>query len=75
MKNQPTGVSTFASHTSPSTDQSLQKSFHLSHLKRISKYFSKASKKIKVAYVIVVVTNDRQKNQSITVASIHHYVF
>ena len=38
---QPTGVSTFASHTSPSTDQSLQKSFHLSHpdkieLKKIS---------------------------------------
>ncbi|MDZ4844410.1 MAG: hypothetical protein SH857_02550 [Chitinophagales bacterium] len=36
-----TGVSTFASHTSLSTDQSLQKSFHLSHpdkieLKKIS---------------------------------------
>jgi len=36
-----TGVSTFASHTSPSTDQSLQKSFHLSlpdkiELKKIS---------------------------------------
>jgi len=36
-----TGVSTFASHTSQSTDQSLQKSFHLSHpdkieLKKIS---------------------------------------
>ena len=36
-----TGVSTFASRTSPSTDQSLQKSFHLSHpdkieLKKIS---------------------------------------
>ena len=36
-----TGVSTFASHTSPSTNQSLQKSFHLSHpdkieLKKIS---------------------------------------
>ena len=35
------GVSTFASRTSPSTDQSLQKSFHLSHpdkieLKKIS---------------------------------------
>jgi len=27
--NQPAGVSTFASHTSPSTDQSFQKSFHL----------------------------------------------
>ena len=30
-----TGVSTFASHTSPSTDQSLQKSFHLSHKDKI----------------------------------------
>ena len=30
-----TGVSTFASHTSPSTDQSLQKSFHLSHADKI----------------------------------------
>jgi len=30
-----TGVSTFASHTSPSTDQSLQKSFHLSHPDKI----------------------------------------
>jgi hypothetical protein len=30
MKSQRTGVSTFASRTSPSTDQSLQKSFHLS---------------------------------------------
>ncbi len=28
-------VSTFASHTSPSTDQSLQKSFHLSHPDKI----------------------------------------
>jgi hypothetical protein len=41
MKSQRTGVSTFASRTSPSTDQSLQKSFHLSHpdkieLKKIS---------------------------------------
>jgi len=33
--NQPTGVSTFASHTSTSTDQSLQKSFHLSHADKI----------------------------------------
>jgi hypothetical protein len=30
-----TGVSTFASHTSLSTDQSLQKSFHLSHADKI----------------------------------------
>ena len=30
-----TGVSTFASRTSPSTDQSLQKSFHLSNPDKI----------------------------------------
>jgi hypothetical protein len=41
MYSQRTGVSTFTSHTSPSTDQSLQKSFHLSspdkiELKKIS---------------------------------------
>jgi len=30
-----TGVSTFAARTSPSTDQSLQKSFHLSHPNKI----------------------------------------
>ena len=36
MRNsQRTGVSTFASRTSPSTDQSLQKSFHLSHADKI----------------------------------------
>jgi hypothetical protein len=40
-KSHHTGVSTFASRTSPSTGQSLQKSFHLSHpdkieLKKIS---------------------------------------
>jgi len=29
------GVSTFASRTSPSTDQSLQKSFYLSHADKI----------------------------------------
>ena len=33
--SQPTGVSTFASRTSPSTDQSLQKSFHLFHADKI----------------------------------------
>ena len=33
--SQRTGVSTFASHTSPSTDQSLQKSFHLAHADKI----------------------------------------
>ena len=31
----PTGVSTFASHTSPNTNQSLQKSFHLSTADKI----------------------------------------
>jgi hypothetical protein len=35
IKSHHTGVSTFASHTSPSTDQSLQKSFHLSHADKI----------------------------------------
>jgi hypothetical protein len=35
MKSQRTSVSTFASRTSPSTDQSLQKSFHLSHAEKI----------------------------------------
>jgi len=29
------GVSTFAGHTSPGTDQSSQKSFHLSHADKI----------------------------------------
>jgi hypothetical protein len=33
--SQRTGVSTFASRTSPSTDQSLQKSFHPSHADKI----------------------------------------
>ncbi|MFQ3575371.1 MAG: hypothetical protein SNJ77_02945 [Cytophagales bacterium] len=33
--SQHTGVSTFASRTSPSTNQSLQKSFHLSHAVKI----------------------------------------
>ena len=33
--SQHTGVSTFASRTSQSTDQSLQKSFHLSHPEKI----------------------------------------
>jgi len=33
--SQRTGVSTFASRTSPSTIQSLQKSFHLSHADKI----------------------------------------
>ncbi len=33
--NQRTGVSTFTSRTSPNTDQSLQKSFYLSHADKI----------------------------------------
>ena len=34
-KSHRTGVSTFASRTSPSTDQSLQKSLHLTHADKI----------------------------------------
>lgn len=46
--SQRTGVSTFASPASPSTDQSLQKSFHLSiQVDRIQNIFSCPSKKIK----------------------------
>jgi hypothetical protein len=46
--NQRTGVSTFASPASPRTDQSLQKSFHLSiPVDRIQNIFSCPSKKIK----------------------------
>jgi len=42
-----TGVSTFASRTSPSTGQSLQKSFHLSHADKIElkKIFSPSENK------------------------------
>jgi len=51
--SQHTGVSTFASRTSPSTDQSLQKSFHLSYadkieLKKIS--FPSENKKYPTAH-------------------------
>ena len=58
MEILPTGVSTFASRTCPSTDQSLQKS-HLSHadkieLKKIS--FPSENKKYAAAQ-----PNDRQK--------------
>ncbi len=45
--SQRTGVSTFASRTSQRTDQSLQKSFHLSTPKEIQNIFSYPSKKIK----------------------------
>ena len=46
-KSQRTGVSTFASRTSPSTDQSLQKSFHLSHAGQNFKIFSPQNEKLK----------------------------
>ena len=47
MRNsQRTGVSTFASRTSPSTDQSLQKSFHLSHAGQNFKIFSPQNEKL-----------------------------
>jgi len=45
--SQRTGVSTFASRTSPSTDQSLQKSFHLSHADKIELKKSPTLLKIK----------------------------
>ncbi|MCB0538167.1 MAG: hypothetical protein KDE33_11660, partial [Bacteroidetes bacterium] len=45
--SQCTGVSTFASPTSPSTDQSLQKSFHLSHSGQNFKIFSPQNEKLK----------------------------
>ncbi len=58
--NQRTGVSTFASPASPSTNQSLQKSFHLSiPVDRIQNIFSCPSKKIK--------TPDTQTNPTKTV--------
>ncbi|MBP6238445.1 MAG: hypothetical protein KA536_20000 [Saprospiraceae bacterium] len=41
--NQPTGISTFANNTSPSADQSLQKSFHLSHADKIELKISSPS--------------------------------
>ena len=44
--NQPIGESTFASHTNPSTDQSLQKSFHLSNADKIE--FKKSPPLLKI---------------------------
>jgi len=54
------GVSTFASHTSPSTDQSLQKSFHLSIPDKIEliKIFSPSENK----KYPTTQPNDRQKS-------------
>jgi len=46
-ESQCTGVSTFASPASPSTDQSLQKSFHLFAPKEIQNIFPTLQKKIK----------------------------
>jgi len=55
-----TGVSTFASLTSPSSDQSLQKSFHLSHPNKIElKKISSHSENKKYA---TAQPNDRQKS-------------
>jgi len=55
-----TGVSTFASRTSPSTDQSLQKSFHLSHSDKIElKKISSPPENKKYA---IAQPNDRQKS-------------
>ena len=48
--NKRTGVSTFASRTSPRTNQSLQKSFHLYHADKIElKKISSPSENIKYA--------------------------
>ena len=55
-----TGVSTFASRTSPSTDQSLQKSFHLSNADKIElKKISSPSENKKYATAQPI---DRQKS-------------
>jgi hypothetical protein len=59
-KYQPTGVSTFASPTSPSTGQSLQKSFHLSHPDKIElKIFPFASENKKYATTQTNTTNKK----------------
>jgi len=58
-KSHRTGVSTFASRTSPSTDQSLQKSFHFSTPKEFQNIFSNPSKKNK--------TPDTQADTKMTV--------
>ena len=58
-KSHRTGVSTFASRTSPGTDQSLQKSLHLSHADKIElKKISSPSENKKYA---TAQPNDRQK--------------
>jgi len=60
MNFQHTGVSTFASRTSPNTDQSLQKSLHLSNADKIElKKISTLSENTKYA---TAQPNDRQKS-------------
>ena len=82
MNSELTGVSTFAIRTSQRTDPKLQKSFHLCHPKRISKYFFNASKKDKTPDtqasqkstrqmtatddIKMVVTHDKRERQPIT---------
>lgn len=60
-KSLPTGVSTFASPASPSTDQSLQKSFHLLHPRENFKLFSPTPKKIKNATHNTTQTDKKNK--------------
>lgn len=62
-KYQRTGVSTFASRTSPSTDQSLQKSFHLSHADKIElKKISSPSENKKYAITQADTTKTEKHN-------------
>jgi len=61
--SQRTGVSTFTSRTSPSTDQSLQKSFHLSHADKIEfKKISSPSKNKKYATAQPVTTKTIERS-------------
>jgi hypothetical protein len=59
-----TGVSTFAIRTSQRTDQKLQKSFHLSDPKRISKYFFQRFKKNKTPDTQARQKSTRQMTQT-----------
>ena len=62
--SQRTGVSTFASRTSPSTDQSLQKSFHLSYADKIElKKISSPSENKKYANAQTNTTKTRKPNK------------
>ena len=60
MNCHPTGVSTFASRTSPSTVQSLQKSFHLSSPDKIE--FKKISSPAENKKYATAQPKDRQKS-------------